>query len=160
MNADGSNPIRVTTDRVDRDADPAWSPEGTRIAFARDGDIYVINADGSGETNLTNSWTYDQHPSWYIEEPRAEHRLVAKVPAYYDGHCGVSQLEGLFGEVSYKFGFLAEGMPGVGYLSTRGRELPPRRPPIGLSRRPYATPMREFACFFAVVLVCLSQVYG
>jgi Tol biopolymer transport system component len=47
-------------------ADPAWSPDGTRIAYAgREGvsnledltgarHIYVVNADGSGKTRLTN----------------------------------------------------------------------------------------------------------
>src|SRR3990170_1661592 len=37
---------------------PAWSPDGRRIAFLRYGgdwyaDIYVVNADGSGERELT-----------------------------------------------------------------------------------------------------------
>jgi TolB protein len=40
------------------DTGAAWSPDGTRIAFAseRDGDeeIYVVNADGSGEQRLTD----------------------------------------------------------------------------------------------------------
>jgi hypothetical protein len=44
---------------------------------------------------------------WYIEEPRNEHRLVAKIPAYQDGHCGVSHLEGLYSSVTYDFGFFA-----------------------------------------------------
>lgn len=62
---------------------------------------------------------YNAYVDWYIEVPRVEHRLVAKVPAYHDGHCGVSQLEGLFADVPYTFGFLAEGMPGVGYLDAQ-----------------------------------------
>jgi Tol biopolymer transport system component len=40
------------------DTGAAWSPDGTRIAFSseRDGDqeIYVVNADGSGERKLTD----------------------------------------------------------------------------------------------------------
>jgi dipeptidyl aminopeptidase/acylaminoacyl peptidase len=32
---------------------PAISPDGNRIAFVRDGDIYVMNSDGTGATQLT-----------------------------------------------------------------------------------------------------------
>jgi TolB protein len=34
---------------------PEWSPDGTRIAFTRDYDIWVMNGDGSGQVNLTNT---------------------------------------------------------------------------------------------------------
>src|SRR3972149_244325 len=52
MNADGSNVQRLTFDVVGSpksDLSPAWSPDGTRIAFVsnRDGgnyEIYVMNA--------------------------------------------------------------------------------------------------------------------
>jgi Tol biopolymer transport system component len=47
---------------------PAWSPDGRKIAFVsrRDGnsEIYVINADGSGQENLTQHPARDSHPSW------------------------------------------------------------------------------------------------
>ena len=58
--ADGRGAItRLTTSPVD-DYDPAWSPTGDRIAFDRgpasgaitDGDLYVMDADGSNETLL------------------------------------------------------------------------------------------------------------
>lgn len=32
---------------------PAWSPDGTRIAFSDGGDIYVMNSDGTGRRNLS-----------------------------------------------------------------------------------------------------------
>ncbi len=42
-----------------KDGSPAWSPDGKRIAFysERDGngEIYVMSAEGSGVTRLTNS---------------------------------------------------------------------------------------------------------
>ena len=36
----------------------------TKIAFQRNGEIYVMNADGSEQKNLTNNRAYDTHPSW------------------------------------------------------------------------------------------------
>ena len=48
--------------------EPAWSPDGRRITFAteRDGDseIYVMNADGSGVTRLTDNGIRDGEPTW------------------------------------------------------------------------------------------------
>ena len=57
MNADGSNPTRLT-DSPDREVIPAWSPDGTRIAYVTrigegNWDIYVMDADGSGTVRLT-----------------------------------------------------------------------------------------------------------
>ena len=53
VDADGSGVVRLTDGR-----DPAWSPDGRRIAFHsdRDGDwdIYVMNADGSDVAQLTD----------------------------------------------------------------------------------------------------------
>ena len=47
---------------------PAWSPDGTRIAFTsnRDGnaEIYVINRDGSNVRRLTNHPAIDTTPTW------------------------------------------------------------------------------------------------
>jgi TolB protein len=34
------------------DEGPAWSPDGTRIAFARNGELFMINPDGTGLTPL------------------------------------------------------------------------------------------------------------
>ena len=67
MDADGTNPVRVTTSAGD-DAMPTWSPSGDRIAFhsARDVslEIYVVNADGTGATRLTNNAAADYQPAW------------------------------------------------------------------------------------------------
>ncbi len=47
---------------------PAWSPDGEKIAFMseRDGnwEIYVMDADGENETNLTNDPDNDRYPAW------------------------------------------------------------------------------------------------
>jgi TolB protein len=47
---------------------PAWSPDGSRIAFTsnRDGnpEIYVMNRDGSGLRRMTNNPSIDVTPTW------------------------------------------------------------------------------------------------
>ncbi|NLG52240.1 MAG: tetratricopeptide repeat protein [Chloroflexi bacterium] len=48
---------------------PVWSPDGSRIAFVseqdRTDDIWIMNADGSGQKNLTeNTWEWEKHPTW------------------------------------------------------------------------------------------------
>ena len=62
---------RKIFDRVtygESDDDPVFSPDGARIAFAHDGDLFVKPANGSGEPALlakkagdivTNDWTAD-----------------------------------------------------------------------------------------------------
>ena len=66
MHADGSNPTRLTNNAA-RDLDPSFSPDGQKIVFLslRDGSyvLYVMNADGSEQTRLTN-FTNDINPYW------------------------------------------------------------------------------------------------
>lgn len=50
------------------DESPDWSPDGTKIAFARwdgtDGELWVVNADGSGPKRLTNDTKQQWYPAW------------------------------------------------------------------------------------------------
>ena len=70
INPDGTDPRPLT--RTGPDTVPAglaWSPDGRRIAFSssHDGDdeIYVVNADGTGQTQLTdNDFFADTNPVW------------------------------------------------------------------------------------------------
>ena len=71
MDADGSNPVRLTRNRGD-DSSPSWSPDGRRIAFASDrnypgaggSEIYSIRPDGSCLTWLTNGTPASIDPAW------------------------------------------------------------------------------------------------
>src|SRR6185295_2649565 len=53
INADGSGLTLLSTDSL-FDGEPAWSPDGERIAWVHGDDIAVMNADGSGRADLTN----------------------------------------------------------------------------------------------------------
>jgi TolB protein len=72
MGADGSNVTRLTDDPLPEFM-PAWSPDGSRIAFVREADpvpaafagIYTMNPDGSGVTRVSSSdGGSDFGPSW------------------------------------------------------------------------------------------------
>ena len=61
--------VRLTDpDHLYSDLQPAWSPDGQRIAFMRyrtgGYDIFVMNADGSGLAALTNGDDDDRSPAW------------------------------------------------------------------------------------------------
>jgi Tol biopolymer transport system component len=70
MPLDGSGePTSLSADRTGRDADPAWSPDGKRIAFRRstvnsDFDVYVMNADGSKVERLVGGPATEEKPAW------------------------------------------------------------------------------------------------
>jgi Tol biopolymer transport system component len=66
MNVDASNLTRLTTER-EHAIDCSWSPDATKIAYAvvpwglagghdlSRAEVYIMNADGSGKTKLTNT---------------------------------------------------------------------------------------------------------
>lgn len=74
MNDHGGN-MRGITDTSFKKAGPDWSSNGTQIAFAADlnsrkegtpqqYDIFIMNADGSRQRNLTEHPAVDVSPSW------------------------------------------------------------------------------------------------
>jgi WD40 repeat protein len=67
INANATGARRISGD-ASSEEDPAWSPNGSRIAFTtqRDGnrEIYVFNADGSNPLRLTNDSAADYHATW------------------------------------------------------------------------------------------------
>src|SRR4051812_48339466 len=78
MNANGTGLVQLTTavqlgtdsqgPHFSSDSEPAWSPDGSRIAFSstRDGlpgtELYVMNADGSNPIRLTNNTVDERNP--------------------------------------------------------------------------------------------------
>ena len=76
MNPDGTNRVNLTNDSdFDHYRDyPYYSPDGTKIAFLasffeyNDGiyQIHVMNANGTGETNVSNNTVDDADPGWGV----------------------------------------------------------------------------------------------
>jgi TolB protein len=66
IDADGENEHRLTSSG--RDSMPVWSPDSRWIAFVSHRDandeIYVMRADGAGETRLTHNRRIDYGPTW------------------------------------------------------------------------------------------------
>jgi Ca2+-binding RTX toxin-like protein len=80
VNNDGSGLTQLTFDVGGQEggaqsSDPAWSPDGLKIAYSHydgaDSDIWVMNADGSGKQNLTDSSSNDERrPSFNFQGDR------------------------------------------------------------------------------------------
>jgi Tol biopolymer transport system component len=73
QNTDGAG-VQITSGGAN-DVDPSWSPDGTKIAFARNSgsgfDIYTMNANGSGLQQLTASnGRDDRYPTWSADGTR------------------------------------------------------------------------------------------
>lgn len=94
MNADGTGLTRLTTHSGSDEA-PAWSPDGSRIAFESDGgaNIYVMSADGSGSERLVSGWT----PAWSPD--------------------GSTLAFGLLKDGAVRIASVTDGVPGVVYLT-------------------------------------------
>ena len=83
MNADGSGQRKLTQTRTPPWGELAWSPDGEKIAFSAPAghlgaaDIFVINADGSGLQNVTNTVTTSFDFAWSPD---------GRQIAYVEGH--------------------------------------------------------------------------
>ena len=65
---DGSSPAPLTAD-AHADSDPAYSPDGSSIAFVRQTDggefrLWTMREDGGGAVPLTPPGVSARHPSW------------------------------------------------------------------------------------------------
>ena len=83
VNIDGSGWLQLTDEEGD-DSAPAWSPNGSRLAFASDRDdsegIFLINSDGSGLSRLTHDLSVDNGPVWSPDGTNIAYT------SYNDGH--------------------------------------------------------------------------
>lgn len=64
VDPDGQN-LRNITNAAGSYSNVDWSPDGSRIAFVSSGDVWWMESDGSGRSNLTNTPTeHDGSPDW------------------------------------------------------------------------------------------------
>jgi TolB protein len=63
VNADGPEQTNLTHGGA-RDFHPTWSPDGTKIAFGSNGDIFTVKPDGTEQNNFTKSDQWDENPEW------------------------------------------------------------------------------------------------
>ena len=101
MNADGSDPVNLTKGRDC--ASPAWSPDGTQIAYIGDifdddqygGEIWLMDADGGNPQQLTDdsvdkigvSWSADGSSIYYnaLGAPTDDGNLIDSFVMALDG---------------------------------------------------------------------------
>jgi len=59
----GGEPSKLTDLKEDV-TDVVWAPDGTRIAYEQDGDLWVMNVDGSRKIRITSGFWSDRLPRW------------------------------------------------------------------------------------------------
>jgi hypothetical protein len=83
VDADGSNLSNLTDDEL-QSGMPAWSPDGSTLAFVRNNYVYLMNADGSDLRRLTTTHERENYPVW---SPDGAKLLISK---YFQGFYVVS----------------------------------------------------------------------
>jgi Tol biopolymer transport system component len=92
MDPDGTNQVDLTNTAAN-ESDPAWSPDGTKIAFVSNraesarcwthdcvgytNELYVMDADGGNVTRLTETPHEEATPAW---SPGAERIVYSRIP--------------------------------------------------------------------------------
>ena len=81
---DVETPLQLTFRRAD-DGQPAWSPDGRRLAFKTtqfgSNNLAVINADGTGETLLTRTFRFSEgQPAWSPDGTKLLYRRTPENP--------------------------------------------------------------------------------
>jgi Tol biopolymer transport system component len=88
-----TNQAQRLTDTPWGDVEPSWSPNGAQIVFSSIGslspsnlDVFVMNADGSNEENLTNTPQKEERGAVY--SPSGTKIAFARYPRFAGGGCG------------------------------------------------------------------------
>ena len=86
INADGTGKVQLTHSAEWGAWCPAWWPDGTRIAFYADGDVYIVGSDGSDQVQITEDgetgcpvWSPDGTRIAYTRRPTGATSLVMEI---------------------------------------------------------------------------------
>ncbi len=94
INADGSDPVRLTNVTGAADSEPSWSPDGTQILFTRieftssnqfDSSLWLMNADGSDQRmvvadGFAGKWSPDGSRFIYSSEKTGNYEIYTSAP--------------------------------------------------------------------------------
>jgi Tol biopolymer transport system component len=94
---DVETPTQLTFRRAD-DGQPAWSPDGRRLAFKTaqfgSNQLAVINADGTGERLLTRTFRFSEgQPAWSPDATKLLYRRTPENPLVQSGDTWVLDVE-------------------------------------------------------------------
>ena len=64
MRTDGSQQRNLTSNPLEGDSFPAWSPDGSWIVFSRYGQLRIVARAAAGSQPLPNSPGIDNFPDW------------------------------------------------------------------------------------------------
>ena len=77
MNSDGRDSLRLTTGQG-IDERPDWSPDGSRIAFSRNGNIWGMEADGTDAARLKKTPREEFAPAYSPNGKRITFNRMSK----------------------------------------------------------------------------------
>jgi Tol biopolymer transport system component len=141
---DGLTETQLTNNPFGQEINPAWSPDGQKIAFARadssscnsymcNYEIWVMNADGTGQVQLTNRpSTSDQAPAWSPDGTQIVFETRTFAPTCPTSCTGYTQIARINADGS---GFATVTLPGRSDVHPDWQPLPSSSPPP-----PYSTP--------------------
>ena len=73
MDPNGASKVNITQSATNGFTSPAWAPAGDRLAAVgtteTNRDIWVMNADGGGQTRLETNPSFDTNPDWGVPAP-------------------------------------------------------------------------------------------